>query len=75
MYMGLIQFGSETVHASANVTIEMKSAYMSLDVKSARPTTATATSTSKAGAWGSMPTITSLPMVAAGLAAVAQAVL
>ncbi|GAB7355556.1 hypothetical protein MBLNU459_g6030t3 [Dothideomycetes sp. NU459] len=47
MYLGLVQFGSETVHATQNITFNVKSASMSLDVISAR---ATSTSSSKGAA-------------------------
>ncbi|KAF1348177.1 concanavalin A-like lectin/glucanase domain-containing protein [Delphinella strobiligena] len=77
MYLGVIQFGTETVHATSNVTTEFKSIYMDLEVNSAKPTptsskgSSSATSTSKGGAMGLMPTITSFAYpVAMGLAAV-----
>lgn len=74
-YLGVIQFGSETVHSPQNITFEVKSAYMDLEVNSAKPTTSTssasATSTSKGLANAMMPTITSFAYpLAVGVAAV-----
>lgn len=77
MYLGLIQFGSETVHATKNITFEVKEAYMNLEVISARATPSTsskgssATSTSSGAANAMMPAITNFAFPAAmGLAAV-----
>ncbi|ESZ94303.1 hypothetical protein SBOR_5299 [Sclerotinia borealis F-4128] len=50
MYLGLIQFGSETVHATEPVELQMKDIEMSLGVSSSRTASPTATSTSKGGA-------------------------
>lgn len=50
MYLGLIQFGSETVHASEPVELQMKDIEMSIGVSSSRTASPTATSTSKGGA-------------------------
>lgn len=50
MYLGLIQFGSETVHASEPVALQMKDIEMSIGVSSSRTAAASATSTSKGGA-------------------------
>lgn len=77
MYLGVIQFGTETVHATSNVTTEFKSIYMDLEVNSAKATptsskgSSSATSTSKGGAMGMMPTVTSFAYpIAMGVAAV-----
>lgn len=74
MYLGLIQFGSETVHSPKNITLEMKSARMDLQVNSARPTPKTskgsATATSSGFGNAMLPTITSFAYpVAMGVAA------
>ncbi|KAI5196617.1 concanavalin A-like lectin/glucanase [Aureobasidium subglaciale] len=74
MYIGLIQFGTETVHATSNVTFEMQKAQMDLAVVSQKPTTtkgsppATA-GASKGGAFHVAPTNFALPAAAMGLAA------
>lgn len=73
MYIGLIQFGTETVHATSNVTFEMQKAQMDLSVIKEKPTTtkgsppATA-SASKGAAFQVAPTGYALP-AAIGLAA------
>lgn len=65
LYLGVVQFGTETVHATQNVTSEFKSIYMDLEVNSAKPTpkssstAGSSTATSKGFAHAMMPTITS----------------
>jgi hypothetical protein len=74
MYLGLIQFGTETVHATQNVTFEMQKAQMDLAVVSQKPTTtkgsppATA-GASKGAAFHVAPTGFALPAAAMGIAA------
>ncbi|KAG9625021.1 concanavalin A-like lectin/glucanase, partial [Aureobasidium melanogenum] len=74
MYIGLIQFGTETVHATQNVTFEMQKAQMDLSVYKQKPTTtkgsppATA-GASKGAAFQVAPTGFALPAAAMGLAA------
>ncbi|KAM3085786.1 hypothetical protein ACMFMG_002847 [Clarireedia jacksonii] len=71
MYLGLIQFGSETVHATEPVQLEIRDVQMSIAVSSSRtasPTassTRTSTSTSKAGVDRFMPQITNFAIPAA----------
>ncbi|KAB8294061.1 hypothetical protein EYC80_009517 [Monilinia laxa] len=50
MYLGLIQFGSETVHAAQPVELRMKDIKMSIGVSSTRTSSPTATATSSGGA-------------------------
>ncbi|RAL67133.1 hypothetical protein DID88_007911 [Monilinia fructigena] len=50
MYLGLIQFGSETVHAAKPVELRMKDIKMSIGVSSTRTSSPTATATSSGGA-------------------------
>lgn len=74
LYLGVVQFGTETVHATENVTSEFKSIYMDLGVKSAKATPKTsssaATATSSGFGHAMMPTITSFAYpVAMGAAA------
>ncbi|CAD0114264.1 unnamed protein product [Aureobasidium uvarum] len=74
MYIGLIQFGTETVHATQNVTFEMQKAQMDFSVVKQKPTTtkgsppATA-GASKGAAFHVAPTGFALPAAAMGLAA------
>jgi len=74
MYIGLIQWGTETVHATQNVTFEMQKAQMDLSVIKQKPTTtkgsppATA-GASKGAAFHVAPTGFALPAAAMGLAA------
>jgi len=74
MYIGLIQWGTETVHATQNVTFEMQKAQMDLSVVKQKPTTtkgsppATA-GASKGAAFHVAPTGFALPAAAMGLAA------
>ena len=80
-YLGLVQFGSETVHATQNVTFDVQHASMSLDVVSstARPTKtrgpggATASSKGAAGRAVPAPTLTGWPVAAAAAAGMAVA--
>ncbi|THV48987.1 hypothetical protein BGAL_0217g00120 [Botrytis galanthina] len=65
MYLGLIQFGSETVHASEPVGLQMKDIDMSIGVSSSRTASPTATSTSKGGAERFQAQITNFAMPAA----------
>lgn len=75
MYLGLIQFGTETVHATQNVTFQMQKAQMDLSVIKEKPTTtkgsppATASATSKGAAYQVAPTGFALPAAAMGIAA------
>ncbi|QSZ35963.1 hypothetical protein DSL72_007085 [Monilinia vaccinii-corymbosi] len=50
MYMGVIQFGSETVHAAKKVVLEMNNIEMKLDVKTTKTVTSRPTATSRAAA-------------------------
>ncbi|KAI9650822.1 hypothetical protein NHQ30_000856 [Ciborinia camelliae] len=67
MYLGLIQFGSETVHAEAPVELQMKDVQMSIAVTSSRTASPTPTSTKKSGAVADMyrPQITNFAVPAA----------
>jgi xyloglucan-specific endo-beta-1,4-glucanase len=67
MYLGLIQFGSETVHATEPVQLEVKDVQMSIGVSSSRTASPTATSTSKSKGAGDrfMPQITNFAIPAA----------
>ncbi|CAD6449119.1 8c7b6b21-b774-4eeb-b51f-460c4ffc0b03 [Sclerotinia trifoliorum] len=50
MYIGLVQFGSETVHAAQPVELQMKDIQMSIGVSSSKTAAPSATSTSKGAA-------------------------
>ncbi|KAL1311428.1 hypothetical protein AAFC00_001589 [Neodothiora populina] len=76
LYMGVVQFGTETVHATSNVTAEFKNIFMDLEVNSAKPTPSKtssgsgSTATSSGFANAMMPTITSFAYpIAMGAAA------
>ncbi|PQE30280.1 glycosyl transferase protein [Rutstroemia sp. NJR-2017a WRK4] len=67
MYLGLVQFGSETVHATEPVELQVKDVQMSMGVSSSRTASPSSTSTSKSKGAGDrfMPQITNFAVPAA----------